>query len=96
LGIPFLADAHVRVIRFDALGWTFETESDHVFYPGTIAFSMRDIRNRNGENILFQIMVSGYLNGRTAEIAYDNGVDEFEDAVWDHLRDAVQAGICGI
>jgi hypothetical protein len=89
-------EVHVRVNSLSRFGWRFETESDHVFYPGTISFNMEDIPNRGGGNILFRITVAGFLNGRLAEIAFDNGVNEFEDRVWQHLADAVQAGICGI
>jgi RHS repeat-associated protein len=94
--IPFTADVHVDVIKNDPFGWAFATESDHVFYPGKISFRMQNIPNDSGKNILFTITVIGVINGRLNEIAFDNGIDTFEDTVWHRLGDAVQARICGI
>lgn len=75
-------------------GWTFATESDHVFYPGTIKFSAED-RPDLIENILFRIDLNGQLNGVVAGVGYLLGFGDFEDEVWDHLASEVKRGICG-
>jgi hypothetical protein len=83
----------MNVISSWPAGWTFATESDHVFYPGTIKFSAEDVPNAN-QNLMFRIDLSGYLNGTLSELAFKLGFGKFEDDVWQHLANQIQNKIC--
>jgi len=84
---------HVDVYASWPTGWTFSTEDDHVFYPGTIKFSSNDVPNA-AQNVLFSIDLSGYLNGAIADAAFALGFGEFEDEVWQHLANQIEKKIC--
>lgn len=84
---------HVRVLSNWPTGWTFGTESDHVFYPGTIQFSAEDVSNRE-QNVMFKVDLRGQLNGVAADIGYLLGFGDFEDEVWNHLGKEVAKRIC--
>lgn len=86
------ADFHVRVTHVEPNGWTFTTESDHVFYPGTISFSV--LPAGNGQ-IEFRIDLKGETNGAKGTIGYYLGGDEFEDKTWKHLAKQIQEKLCG-
>lgn len=51
---------HVVVSDVQPNGWTFATESDHVFYPGTISFSVFEV---GGGEIELRIDLKGTTNG---------------------------------
>jgi RHS repeat-associated protein len=86
---------HVFVIRFTPTGWTFGTESDHAFFPGTINFNVQDVPNSD-LNIKLTIDLNGFLNGWIATGAYYFGFSAFEDATWERLGRQVRDTICNL
>lgn len=84
---------HVDVISNWPTGWTFGTESDHVFYPGTIKFSAEDVPDAE-QNVLFRVDLFGQLNGLFAEAGFLLGFGDFEDEVWQHLANQIEKKIC--
>jgi hypothetical protein len=85
---------HVNVYANWPTGWTFSTESDHVFYPGKISFSMSGLAGGAPKNMVFSVDLDGYLNGLSAEFAGILGLGDFEDETWKNLADRIQQKIC--
>lgn len=82
----------MRVTDVEPNGWTFTTESDHVFYPGTISFSV--VPAGDGQ-IEFRVDLKGNTNGFSGTVGYNAGGSLFEDKTWKHLAKQIQDEICG-
>ncbi|MFY9554156.1 MAG: RHS repeat-associated core domain-containing protein, partial [Blastocatellia bacterium] len=82
---------HVDVTNVAPNGWTFTTQADHVFYPGTIEFSIADLGD--GE-IEFRVDLQGKTNGVLGTVGYFAGGALIEDATWDHLAKQIKKKIC--
>jgi RHS repeat-associated protein len=83
---------HVNVTEVQPNGWTFTTESDHVFYPGTISFSIVEVGD--GE-IELRIDLKGTTHGISGTVGFLIGGETLEDNTWEHLRRQVRKKICG-
>jgi RHS repeat-associated protein len=83
---------HVQVIFSSPNAFTFGTQDDHAFYPGTIKFRIDDAKN--GE-VAFSIDLEGETNGFGGTIGYYMGGGAFEDKVWFNLGEQVKTEICG-
>jgi len=90
--LPLTKTFHVVVTDLQPKGWTFTTESDHVFYPGTITFS---IVETNDGQLEFQIDILGETSGVSGYIGFVAGGGQFEDLTWEHLEKQIRTRICG-
>lgn len=92
LPVAIPKEFHVNVEKSTPTSWTFSTESDHVFHPGGIKFSIID--DGNGD-VQFSIDLEGETNGLTGTLGYLAGGSTFEDLVWKNLAGEVESKICG-
>ncbi len=77
----------VTVTSVSATSFTFVTNSGHVLYPATIAFSASNAANGM---INFSINVNGDFASRFDKVLYYAGGEDLENKIWNNFIDDVQ------